>query len=55
MPRPPGCRPCAGAGWLFMITMTGWFTFCDSWAASAGVIGPSNALTPLVAALAATD
>jgi hypothetical protein len=45
---PTGAWP----GWLFMITMTGWFTFCDSWAASAGVIDPSNALTSSVAALA---
>jgi hypothetical protein len=48
---PTGAWP----GWLFMTTITDWFTFCDSWAASAGVIGPSNALTPSVAALAATD
>ena len=29
----------AAGSWLFMITMTCRFTFCDSWAASAGVIG----------------
>jgi hypothetical protein len=38
-----------------MSTITGWFTFFDSWAASAGVIGPSNALALAGAALAATD
>src|SRR5262249_23732480 len=30
---------CAAASWLFMITITCRFTFLDSWAASAGVIG----------------
>ena len=30
---------CAAASWLFMITITWRFTFLDSWAASAGVIG----------------
>jgi hypothetical protein len=45
----------AWSGWFFRTTITCWFTFCDSWAASAGVIGPGNALTPAGAALAATD
>ena len=42
----------AWAGWFFMTTMTGWFTFCDSVAASAGVIGPKSASGPSGAALA---